>query len=357
VSPLVTALVDTFNHERYIEQALVSVLDQGLSAGELEIVVVDDGSTDKTPSIIQKFLPRVRHLRKKNGGQASAFNAGFSETHGEIVALLDGDDWWKKGKLAAVLDAFDQNPEVAAVSHAYYQFNEETKEAKVCGPGEATLLSLETPDAARAALRGWAFLQTSALSVRKKLLTTVMPIPVVLVFSADSPIAVTSMAMGAMVLPQPLSYYRFHASNLYAAGPEDPEKSRRKSEMDEAMYEVLYPLLFRLGVPAESVSALLDHGAIEASRFRLRTFGGSRIKTFQTEMRVFHSGFKKPSIGYLLYKYLVVGGATLLLSAERFYQARDWYARRNLGRVRDCLFKSSGKIGGKSEKALPSRIK
>src|SRR5258708_35410839 len=69
MKPLVTALVDTFNHERYIEQALVSVLEQGLSPSELEIVVVDDGSTDKTPSIIEKFVPRVKYLRKKNGAR------------------------------------------------------------------------------------------------------------------------------------------------------------------------------------------------------------------------------------------------------------------------------------------------
>ena len=85
MKPTVTALVDTFNHERYIEQALVSVLEQGLSASELEIVVVDDGSTDRTPSIIQKFLPRVKYLRKKNGGQASAFNAAFPEISGQMV--------------------------------------------------------------------------------------------------------------------------------------------------------------------------------------------------------------------------------------------------------------------------------
>ena len=57
-------------------------LEQGLSPEELEIVAVDDGSTDKTPSIIQKFVPRLKHVRKKNGGQASAFNARFAEAHG-----------------------------------------------------------------------------------------------------------------------------------------------------------------------------------------------------------------------------------------------------------------------------------
>src|ERR1700676_1986893 len=112
MKPLITALVETYNHEKYIEQALVSVLEQGLSPTELEIVVVDDGSTDKTASIIQKFAPRVRHGRKKNGGQASAFNAGFAEARGEIIAMLDGDDWWVEGKLAAVVEALERNPGV-----------------------------------------------------------------------------------------------------------------------------------------------------------------------------------------------------------------------------------------------------
>jgi glycosyltransferase involved in cell wall biosynthesis len=64
----------------------------------MEIVVVDDGSTDGTPAIVEKFLSRLRHIRKKNGDQASAFNAAILELSGSIVAFLDGDDWWAKEK-------------------------------------------------------------------------------------------------------------------------------------------------------------------------------------------------------------------------------------------------------------------
>src|ERR1700684_1962393 len=97
--PLVSVLIDTYNHERFIEQAILSVLDQDFPAPDMEILVVDDGSTDGTPEIIRKFAPRVRYQRKSNGGQASAFNAGIPETKGDIVAMLDGDDWWARGKL------------------------------------------------------------------------------------------------------------------------------------------------------------------------------------------------------------------------------------------------------------------
>src|SRR5260370_40875517 len=77
--PLISALIDTFNQERYIEHAILSVLDQGLSPSELEIIVVDDGSTDGTGAIVQQFLPRIRYLRKENGGPASALNSAIPE--------------------------------------------------------------------------------------------------------------------------------------------------------------------------------------------------------------------------------------------------------------------------------------
>src|SRR5215469_11388216 len=101
----VSVLIDTYNHEPYIERAITSVLEQDMPMDGVEILVVDDGSTDGTPEIARRFEPRVRYLRKPNGGQASAFNFGFAQLQGDIIALLDGDDWWEKEKLRLVLDA------------------------------------------------------------------------------------------------------------------------------------------------------------------------------------------------------------------------------------------------------------
>jgi glycosyltransferase involved in cell wall biosynthesis len=341
MKPQISVLVDTYNQERYIEQALASVLEQGLSPAELEIVVVDDGSTDNTPSIIRKFLPRVKYLRKKNGGQASAFNAAFPEVNGEAVAILDGDDWFGKGKLAAVIDALEQNPEVSAVSHAYYEFYEESKELKLCGPARKTFFNLATPEAARSAADGWRFLPLGALTVRRKLLERVMPLPEELVFSADNPIQTAAMAMGVLVLETPLSYYRRHAENRYAVDPEDAKKMRRKCEMIDLTFGLLHPMLLRLGVSEECVSALLDEYWIYINRFSLTSFGGSRLKTFRTEMRSFRMGYKNPSAGYRAFKYLVVGAATLLLPPKRFYKLRNWYGNRALGRYRERLVREN----------------
>ena len=105
--PYVSVLIDTYNHEQFIEQAITSVLEQDMSMAGVEILVVDDGSQDRTPEIVRKFEPRVRLICKPNGGQASAFNMGIPECRGEIIAFLDGDDWWMPRKLAKVLAVFD----------------------------------------------------------------------------------------------------------------------------------------------------------------------------------------------------------------------------------------------------------
>jgi len=254
---LVTALVDTYNHEKYIEQAILSVLEQGLSETELEIVVVDDGSTDGTASIVEKFAPRVRLVRKKNGGQASAFNAGFAESRGEIVAILDGDDWWAKGKLETVLKALEENPRVAAVSHGYFEFHEDTGESQIRQPAEQTMVNISTPEGVDVGLKTWRFLLMGALTVRRRVLDWIMPLPDEMLFMADSPIQVAAMVMGALVLPEPLFYYRHHGQNLWATNDEDKAKLRRRCDMQRLVYGRLWEMLLRRGVQLECVTGLL----------------------------------------------------------------------------------------------------
>jgi glycosyltransferase involved in cell wall biosynthesis len=322
MTPLLTALVDTYNHERYIEQAISSVLEQDFPPSEFEILVVDDGSTDNTPAIIQKFAPRVRHLRKKNGGQASAFNAGFAESRGQIIALLDGDDWWAKGKLSAVAAALEQSPDVAAVGHGHYKFFQKTGETQLCVPPSRSIVNLETP----AAVRSWAFLLMGALTVRRRVLEWITPIPEDMIFMADSAIQAAATIMGALVLPEPLFYYRCHAENRYAVDPVDAERTRRRFQMAEIAYCGTYRHLLSRGILEESVSRLLGASCVDARRARLHHCGGRRMEAFRAEMDAFHQQFQNPALAQRLFKYLVVGPATLLFSPRKFYSVRDWYS-------------------------------
>jgi glycosyltransferase involved in cell wall biosynthesis len=336
MKPLVTGLIDTFNHERYIEQALVSVVEQDFPSADFEILVVDDGSTDRTPEIARKFAPRVRLLRKKNGGQASAFNAGISEAHGQFVALLDGDDWWAKGKLAAVAGAFEENPGIAAVGHGYYECQDATKEVKICAPLESETIRLDTAESAPRAFRAWDFLRTSALAARKKVLDQLLPIPDVLVFCADAFLAPACIAQGVHILGQPLLYYRVHSDNLCTFDDvANQTRVRRRSDMHVALFELLEPMLIQAGVQRDSARAFLYPYLIDLMRFKLRAFGGSRLTALRTESRALVSERRNLSPSGRLFRYAMLSVATLLLSPSQFYNMRDRYARWSSGRLRE----------------------
>jgi glycosyltransferase involved in cell wall biosynthesis len=103
----VSAVIPVYNGARYVRAAIDSALAQTLP--DLEIVVVDDGSTDATPEILAGYGPRIRVHRQPNGGVAAARNAGVRAARGEYVAFLDADDVWLPEKLARQLPAFDED--------------------------------------------------------------------------------------------------------------------------------------------------------------------------------------------------------------------------------------------------------
>lgn len=337
--PVLSVLIDTYNHEKYIEQAVVSAIEQNFPASDYEIVVVDDGSTDRTPEVVRKFAPRVRLLRKKNGGQASAFNAAIPELRGEIVAFLDGDDWFAPGKLTAVVNALERHPEVAAVTHGWYSVTEGTSEVKTYRPRGEECFNLQSREAARAAAYGWNHAMMGALTVRRNILGRVLPIPEELVFCGDGPIAMAAMAGGLCLFPDLLFNYRQHKQGFHLADPNDRASHLKMLTRIDRVFEIMEATLIQLGVDPKCAAALLNADWKDFNRVRLRMHGGSRMSALRTELRALEAEVPSASASYRLFKYVVVGGATLLLPPRLFYRARDWYGQRNLGRVRELVFK------------------
>jgi len=342
--PIVSVLIDTYNHERFIEEAIVSVLEQDFPAAETEILVVDDGSTDRTPEFVRRFEPRVRLLRKPNGGQASAFNFGIPEATGEIIAFLDGDDWWAKTKLTAVAKAFERNPGVAAVGHGFYEVTGTGTSREMLIPGKTCFVDLSSVDAARLAEMGRGLLGTSRLAVRRKTLDRIGPIPNELVFCADAPIMTLALGLGgAIVLDQPLCYYRQHSQNLFLHGPDDTARLRRRFEILEFLLAILPRRLAELGIVAEVVDAFFAKDRVDLERLRLHFGQGGRWETFGAERRSFQALYKGASPGYGLFKS-AVGACALLLPPRRFEQLRAWYARNNMRRFRSILGKPEPRV-------------
>lgn len=106
--PRVSVIMPVYNGEKYIRQAVESVFVQKAS---LELLVIDDGSTDRTAEVLAPYMERAdfRYLKnEKNLGAAGSRNRGVKAARGEYVAFLDADDWWEEGKLAEQLEVLSR---------------------------------------------------------------------------------------------------------------------------------------------------------------------------------------------------------------------------------------------------------
>jgi glycosyltransferase involved in cell wall biosynthesis len=99
----ISVVIPAYNGASYLRDAIESVLAQ--ARGQLEVIVIDDGSTDNTRDVAAKYAGDIRYIFQPNRGVASARNRGIQESSGRLVALLDGDDTWLPGKLDKQLEA------------------------------------------------------------------------------------------------------------------------------------------------------------------------------------------------------------------------------------------------------------
>ncbi|HPP08870.1 MAG TPA: glycosyltransferase family A protein, partial [bacterium] len=110
----VSVIVPVYNAERFIGETLRSVLCQTYK--DIEVIVVDDGSTDHSVEVIKKYNdPRIMLIRQQNRGVSAARNTGIKSSNGKFIALLDHDDLWLAEKIEKQMILFEKNPDVALV--------------------------------------------------------------------------------------------------------------------------------------------------------------------------------------------------------------------------------------------------
>jgi len=132
-APLVSVIIPAFNAERYLGETLESVLGQAYRP--IEVIVVDDGSTDGTVGLVEDLRKRASEpgstlvlLRQKNAGPSAARNRGIKEARGEYITFLDSDDLWPAGKLASQVALMEEHSDAGLVFGDVQRFS---------GPGEA----------------------------------------------------------------------------------------------------------------------------------------------------------------------------------------------------------------------------
>lgn len=226
--PSVAVLVAAFEAERFVGQAVRSALAQDYPADRLHVVVVDDGSADATAAVVAAIADehpdRVTLVRQENRGSVGAVNRAAAErvaAEADLLAILDADDAWPAGKLAAQAEVFAARPEVGLV---YTDMRVIDADGTVL---QESWLSGARPPTGRGLP---AFLREnlvtgSSIVVRGTLRDVLFPIPDEMAW-ADWWLAARAAQFSEIAyLPIPRTLYRFHATNM-SLGAEGPAKLR-----------------------------------------------------------------------------------------------------------------------------------
>ena len=120
----ISVVIPAYNQARYVAEAIDSALAQ--LRKPLEVIVVDDGSTDETPAVLQRYGAPVRVIRQRNAGIGAARNAGVAAARGDYVAFLDADDVWHPRKLFLQMLRFDRDPQLGLVHCGAEWFDDAT---------------------------------------------------------------------------------------------------------------------------------------------------------------------------------------------------------------------------------------
>jgi glycosyltransferase involved in cell wall biosynthesis len=321
--PFVTVLIDTYNHEAFIEKAITSVLEQNFPGGDREVLVVDDGSTDRTPELIRKFAPTVRVLNKMNGGQGSAFNAAIPEAKGEIVAFLDGDDWWAPEKLAAVAEAFAGDARIGLVGHGITEvYPDGRQRTEVLR--EMSRFRINSVEGAKTFRMRKCFLGTSRMAYRTDILHRIGTVPKTLEFEADEYLfTLAGLFSDVMILPETFTFYRLHENNLFQLTKGDTQAIRRKQRVLKALAQSLRQQFELNNTPPSIARVVVECVEVEADTLRLSIDNGFPWETLSTElktMRIFHSDVSTSQYCFSRARLLPAA----VLPSRIYYRWRRW---------------------------------
>ncbi|MCL4523923.1 MAG: glycosyltransferase family 2 protein [Acidobacteria bacterium] len=335
-SPRITALINTHNYGRFVGEAIESVVGQDAAAGEMEVLVVDDGSTDDTAAQVAKFGERVRYIRKENGGQASALNVGFAEAQGEIIATLDGDDLWLPGKVRRVLEEFERHPEAGMVYHPMEHWD--VQRNVVQKDMDFPAVSGNVPELPEGLLR-YGDLSTSGMAFRKAALEKLLPVPERLKILADSYLGYLIIFVAPVAAVRDhLTRYRIHGGNRFSHGGEEKSRARRRWECWSAAVEEIKKWLAQHGwdLQRADIAAYVQRYELVAWRFRFDV-EPPRRKEFFEYLRAhdaLYGPLQRP--GYRAFR-LVMAGAALALGYNAFEGLRNVYRGAGAARMRETI--------------------
>jgi glycosyltransferase involved in cell wall biosynthesis len=222
--PLVSIIINNYNYGHFLRGAIESALIQTYERSET--IVVDDGSTDNSREIIAGYGDRIIPVLKANGGQNSAFEAGFAESSGSIVCFLDADDTFLPTKVGRIVEEFEHHPNVGSCFHALRAVDEANEEV----PWPDMVLAGEY-DFRRGIKEGTMPLintASSGLCFQRSLLERMLPVPKPISLNSDMYIKYTAVALSpTLYLNERLTLQRIHSHNWFTFTANDALKAKK----------------------------------------------------------------------------------------------------------------------------------
>lgn len=239
--PLVSIIISSYNYDKYLRSAIDSALNQ--TYAHREVIVVDDGSTDRSRDLISTYGNQIIPVFKLNGGHSSTFNSGLAASSGEIICFLDADDIFALDKIEKIVSLWAAHPHIGWCFHALELFDTTTGNSL----GTTRAFPSQSEDDSRYCdfrkaiqLGKLSFYppSTSGICVARSLFSKITPIPEALQIAGDRYIANSLMLLSpGYFLKMPITQQGIHDSNA-ATMKLDPKGQQRlgRNAMATAYY-------------------------------------------------------------------------------------------------------------------------
>jgi glycosyltransferase involved in cell wall biosynthesis len=227
VTPI-SVIIPTHNYGSFIGEAIESILVQDYPQESIEIIIIDDGSTDNTREVIRKYGERVKYLYSEHKGVAAARNKGVSLAQGEIITFLDADDIWLPARIKRVAETFTRNADVGMVFHNFDVIDSSRRLLYKDFAETFYPLRNRRGPLLSDIIMGRVFCGGSSFSFRSTLLKEICPIPEYIRRGVDFYLtAIAAAYVQAWHLPDTLGLYRLHHENLTFLVQRDLPKAAR----------------------------------------------------------------------------------------------------------------------------------
>ncbi|WP_414565669.1 MULTISPECIES: glycosyltransferase family 2 protein [unclassified Anabaena] len=227
-TPLVSIIIGNYNYDRFVGKAIDSALKQTYE--NVEVIVVDDGSQDKSREVITQYGNQIIPIFKENGGQPSNYNAGFAQSKGEIICFLDSDDIFVPEKIEKVVEIFKSSEEIGWCFHSMQLIDENNNFLPVTNTPNYKTRACDFRTLINAGRLPPHVPPCSGLCFRRSLLEKILPMPAPKIIT-NNDYYVKFMAVGlskGFMLSDALTLQKVHGNNAATLRKDRQDQKARK---------------------------------------------------------------------------------------------------------------------------------